>query len=126
MRSSFVPDLIHRTGLERGSHMVDLGCGLGDLLLRTSLASGCNVWGIEQRVDLHRLGVRLMKEVQELSKSQGLRLGTVILRQGDFCHDENVRLALDCADVVVGLFTLTVALTNDAEEVGGARLQSID
>ena len=97
---SFISDIVHITNLQQGKHFLDLGAGVGNVVLQAALQSGCSSTGVE-----------IMPKAAEISRSQhaqlearlrywGLSMGEVELIEGDF-RVVNLSKQLAKADVVL-------------------------
>lgn len=98
---SFVAEIIHVTELHRGSVFLDLGSGVGNVVLQVSVQVGCCSFGIELREDLAGIATKYLQAVQSRCSMWGATMGAAELWQGDFTSDPRLDQLLPCADVIV-------------------------
>lgn len=80
---------------------VDLGSGVGNVVLQAALEVGCESWGIEQMVNPAGLAAKQHDEFRARVRMWGLYAGRVTLLQGDFLASRDIDEALKRADVVL-------------------------
>jgi H3 lysine-79-specific histone-lysine N-methyltransferase len=97
----FAHDVFFETELRSDHVFVDLGSGVGNVVLQAALETGCEAWGIEQMANPARLGAAQLVEFEERCKRWSLRPGKVTLLQGDFLISEEIDKVLKRADVVL-------------------------
>ena len=97
----FAHDVFFETELRSDHVFVDLGSGVGNVVLQAALETGCEAWGIEQMANPVRLGSAQLAEFEARCKRWSLRPGKVTLLQGDFLVSEEINKVLRRADVVL-------------------------
>jgi len=97
----FVHDIFFETELRSDHIFVDLGSGVGNVVLQAALETGCEAWGIEQMANPTRLGAAQLAEFEARCKRWGLRPGKVTLLQGNFLGSDEIDKVLKRADVVL-------------------------
>lgn len=98
---SFTDKIIAQTGLHAGSLLVDLGSGVGNVLLHAALATGCSAFGIEFMAGPAALARQQLQQLRTRSRMWGLSMGNIELEEGDMLTSSRVDALLPKADVVV-------------------------
>ncbi|KAI6022568.1 histone-lysine N-methyltransferase [Pisolithus marmoratus] len=98
---SFTDKIIAQTGLHAGSLLVDLGSGVGNVLLHAALATGCSAFGVEFMAGPAALAQEQLWQLRKRCRMWGLSLGNVELEEGDMLASSRVDALLPKADVVV-------------------------
>ena len=103
--------------LSPGDVFVDLGSGVGNVVLQAALEVGCESWGCEAMQEYCRVAVLQRIEFVARCHLWGLSLGEIRLEKGDFLENLAIKKALKRADAVLvnnQVFTpeLNEALTN--------------
>ncbi|KAG0140821.1 hypothetical protein CROQUDRAFT_664651 [Cronartium quercuum f. sp. fusiforme G11] len=102
LRPKFVSDLIHLAGLKPGQVFVDLGSGVGNIVMQVVLEAGCVGVGFENMSSCCKLADGQMREViGRCQKFWGVSLGQPLLLEADFTTDGRVGQWLKQADVVL-------------------------
>lgn len=94
-------DIFRKTKLNQEQVFVDLGSGVGNVVLQAALEIGCESWGIEMMPNPCDLADLQAKEFPARSQLWGLSVGKVHLRRGDFTTDRDIGQVLKRADVVL-------------------------
>ncbi|EPQ27185.1 uncharacterized protein PFL1_05108 [Pseudozyma flocculosa PF-1] len=98
----FMSEIAQLTRLGPGKVFVDLGSGVGNLLIQTSLQTGAEAYGCEMMAVPAGLAERQIQEAQRRWRLWGLKGGDrVEAWKGDFGEHEGVRDVLRRADVVL-------------------------
>lgn len=97
----FSSQIFRETSMKPGQIFVDLGSGVGNVVLQAALEVGCESWGCEIMTNATTLAVRQKDEFEARCKLWGLAPGTVHLQEGDFLTNEKIREVLPQADVVL-------------------------
>jgi H3 lysine-79-specific histone-lysine N-methyltransferase len=97
----FVSDIFKKTNLNHEMTFVDLGSGVGNVVLQAALEVGCESWGIEMMENPCDLAELQEKEFPERTRLWGLKAGKVSLLRGDFTKNEKIGDVLKRADVVL-------------------------
>lgn len=98
---SFTSDIIAATGLHKDSLFMDLGCGVGNVLVQASLETCCRSYGIEVMPTPAEVGREQLKQIQKRCRMWGLSMGEVELEEGDMLTSRRVTELLPQADVVL-------------------------
>ncbi|KAG8220237.1 histone-lysine N-methyltransferase [Butyriboletus roseoflavus] len=97
----FTSDIIAATGLNSSSLLMDLGSGVGNVLLQASLQTGCRSYGIELLEGPADVARQHWKQFQKRCRMWGVRTGDVELEQGDMLRSKRASELLGEADVVL-------------------------
>ncbi len=98
----FVTDiLVDRLGMMSSQVFVDLGSGVGNVVLQAALEIGCESWGCEMMENACNLADVQKKEFAERCRLWGIAPGDVHLERGDFRLNAPIQEALKRADVVL-------------------------
>jgi hypothetical protein len=68
---SFVAQLIRDVGIDDTDSLVDIGSGIGTVLIQVAAVTGATCRGIELRQELHDAAVRLWAAFQQVAQSRG-------------------------------------------------------
>ena len=98
---SFTSDIIAATGLNSSSLLMDLGSGVGNVLLQASLQTGCRSYGIELLEGPANVALQQWKQFQKRCRMWGVRTGDVELEEGDMLRSKRVSELMGEADVVL-------------------------
>lgn len=80
---------------------VDLGSGVGNVVLQAALQIGCESWGIELMPNASKLAAKQKDDFTARCQAWGVRPGAVHLEDGSFFENKNIDEVLKRADVVV-------------------------
>lgn len=97
----FVREVFDRTHLNHEHVFVDLGSGVGNVVLQAALDVGCESWGIEMMPNACELAEQQAKEFAARTRLWGLSTGKVTLLEGDFTETPQVVDVLKRADLVL-------------------------
>jgi len=97
----FISDIIERTNLTSDMVFVDLGSGVGNVVLQAALETGCESWGCEMMENACNLAEAQQREFSARCRLWGIKPGRVHLERGDFRKNENIIKALARADVLL-------------------------
>ncbi|KAJ1732265.1 Nucleosomal histone H3-Lys79 methylase [Coemansia biformis] len=98
---TLISEFIERTGIARESMFIDLGCGIGNVVLQVAAQTGCHACGIEIMEVPARLAGRQAREFESRMQLYGLGRTSVQMWHGDFCESADVQRHLPRADVVL-------------------------
>jgi H3 lysine-79-specific histone-lysine N-methyltransferase len=102
LEATFISDIVHHCGVTPSSRFVDLGSGVGNVVLQLSLQAGCETYGIELRPKLVTLAQKQRQELENRCRMWGVTSNlNVELEQGDFRESQRAREKLREADVVL-------------------------
>ncbi|KAJ1335868.1 [histone H3]-lysine79 N-trimethyltransferase [Microdochium nivale] len=99
-------DFIHRILVEQAKMtsdqvFVDLGSGVGNVVLQAALEVGCNSYGFEMMENACDLAEEQEREFRNRCLLWGIAPGRVSLERGDFTKTDKVSQVLKKADVVL-------------------------
>jgi H3 lysine-79-specific histone-lysine N-methyltransferase len=97
----FISNIFKETQLKSGQIFVDLGSGVGNVVMQAALEIGCESWGCEIMHNAADLAVLQQAEFKARCRLWGLSAGKVHLRKGDFLEEESIRKVLQKADVIL-------------------------
>jgi H3 lysine-79-specific histone-lysine N-methyltransferase len=97
----FVSEILHKTRLNHEQVFVDLGSGVGNVVLQAALEIGAESWGIEMMPNPCDLADLQAKEFPARAKLWGINVGKVHLLRGDFTRNTRIGEVLKRADVVL-------------------------
>ncbi|PPJ55036.1 hypothetical protein CBER1_01462 [Cercospora berteroae] len=99
--SRFCSDIFKKTKLTHEMKFVDLGSGVGNVVLQAALEIGCDSTGIEVMPNPCEAAELQEREFPGRTKLWGLAAGKIRLLQGDFLEHPEVPNILKEADVVL-------------------------
>ncbi|EEQ90096.2 Nucleosomal histone H3-Lys79 methylase [Blastomyces dermatitidis] len=97
----FISEIFKQTKLKSNQVFVDLGSGVGNVVLQAALEIGCESWGCEMMQNACDLAELQGREFEARCRLWGLAPGTVRLIRGCFLSQESIIKALQRADVVL-------------------------
>ena len=98
----FISNILRRdTRLKSDQIFVDLGSGVGNVVLQAALEVGCESWGCEMMENACDLAELQEKEFRARCRLWGLCAGSVHLERGDFLENVEIGKVLKKADVVL-------------------------
>lgn len=98
---TLVSRIIRDTGLHEGSLFLDLGSGVGNVVLQASLQTGCTSYGIELMEQPAKLARSQLEQFRVRCRMWGFRMGEVELEEGDMLKSRRVDELIPKADVVL-------------------------
>ena len=98
---SLVSDVIRHTGLGEDSLFLDLGCGVGNVVLQASLQTGCRSFGVEIMPTPAGMARDQLEQLKIRTRMWGVRMGEVEIEEGDMLKSERVAKLMSEADVVL-------------------------
>ncbi|KAI9142786.1 histone-lysine N-methyltransferase [Paraphysoderma sedebokerense] len=96
----FVKELVEKTGITRDSVFVDLGSGIGNVVLQVAAQTGCEAHGIEIMEKPAQLGIQQQKEFEARMKFFNKPFGKIHLYQGDMTQSGAIDRVLSRCDVI--------------------------
>lgn len=93
--------LVEQTKMTSGQVFVDLGSGVGNVVLQAALEIGSECYGCEMMDNACNLAEEQMKEFDARCKLWGIKPGKTQLERGDFRKNVVIHEALKRADVVL-------------------------
>ena len=97
----FISNIFKETGLKSDQVFVDLGSGVGNVVLQAALEVGCESWGCEMMQNACDLADLQQAEFKARCRLWGVAPGKTHLARGDFLTEENIIAVLKRADVVL-------------------------
>lgn len=97
----FVHKFFAQTGLKSSHVFVDLGSGVGNVVLQAALQTGAESWGIEKMDLAAKLGSQQSAELTARARLWNIHLGEIHLLHGDFLETPEIDEVLRRADVVL-------------------------
>ena len=98
----FISDILRKdTKMNSDQIFVDLGSGVGNVVLQAALEIGCESWGCEMMENACDLAELQEKEFKVRCRLWGLAVGDIHLQRGDFLENAKIGKALKKADVVL-------------------------
>ncbi|KAL8722944.1 MAG: hypothetical protein Q9225_000636 [Loekoesia sp. 1 TL-2023] len=97
----FVSEIFRITGLGPDHVFVDLGSGVGNVVLQAALEVGCESWGCEIMENACVLASLQEQEFKARCRLWGLASGDINLQRGDFLDNATTHKVLQRADVVL-------------------------
>jgi H3 lysine-79-specific histone-lysine N-methyltransferase len=97
----FVHKIFAQTGLNSSHVFVDLGSGVGNVVLQAALQTGAESWGIEKMELAASLGSKQAAELEARARLWNISLGAIHLISGDFLESPAIDAVLRRADVVL-------------------------
>ncbi|KAF7720301.1 Histone-lysine N-methyltransferase, H3 lysine-79 specific [Penicillium ucsense] len=97
----FISDIFKETKLKSGHVFVDLGSGVGNVVLQAALEIGCESWGCEMMANACDLAELQQAEFKARCRLWGILPGKTHLVRGDFLEQESIINVLKRADVVL-------------------------
>jgi H3 lysine-79-specific histone-lysine N-methyltransferase len=97
----FISTIFKETRLKSGQVFVDLGSGVGNVVLQAALEIGCESWGCEMMENACDLAELQQGEFKARCRLWGIASGETHLVRGDFLKEESISDVLKRADVVL-------------------------
>ena len=97
----FVTEIIKTTGLNSSHLFLDLGSGVGNVVLQASLATGCKSYGIEMMAGPAKLARIQLEQFRIRCKMWGVSMGDVELEEGDMLRSGKTDDLITKADVIL-------------------------
>ncbi|KZF26588.1 histone-lysine N-methyltransferase [Xylona heveae TC161] len=97
----FISQIFKDTKLKSEHVFVDLGSGVGNVVLQAALEIGCESWGCEMMEGPCDLAELQDKEFKARARLWGLAVGSTHIERGDFLKNEKIGKVLQRADVVL-------------------------
>ena len=94
-------EMIRLTKLHEDSLFLDLGSGVGNVVVQASLQTGCKSYGIELMPHPARVARDMSEQIQIRCRMWGVRMGKVELEEGNMLSSRRVDELISKADVVL-------------------------
>lgn len=98
---SLIADIIRVSGLKPDSLFMDMGSGVGNVVLQASLQTGCKSFGIEIMPAPAKIARSQLEQLKIRCRMWGVSMGDVELEEGDMLKSEKVTQLISKADVVL-------------------------
>lgn len=94
--------MCHRAGLKPGVNFLDLGSGIGNVVIQTALLSGCSSAGVEKLESTASIADEVHRVFKQRCALWGVESGPTEVFQGDFMvHTETLESKIKNADVIL-------------------------
>ena len=97
----FVSQIISQTKLKSDQVFVDLGSGVGNVVLQAALEVGCESWGCEMMEAACAIAECQEREFDVRCRLWGIKPGKIHLERGDFRESTATKEAMRRADVIL-------------------------
>ena len=97
----FISTIFKETRLKSGQVFVDLGSGVGNVVLQAALEIGCESWGCEMMENACDLAELQQVEFKARCRLWGIAPGETHLVRGDFLKEQSISDVLKRADVIL-------------------------
>ena len=97
----FIHEIVQITGLNQDSLFIDLGSGVGNVVVQASLQSGCTSYGIELMPHPAKVANEVVEQIKIRCRMWGVRIGQVELEEGNMLESHRVDELISKADVVL-------------------------
>lgn len=98
---SLVHEIIQLTGLKEDSLFLDLGSGVGNVVVQASLQTGCRSFGIELMHAPAKVARAMVKQFQIRCRMWGVAVGDMELEEGNMLQSSRVNELIPQADVML-------------------------
>eukprot|EP00158_Paraphelidium_tribonemae_P006949 Partr_v1_DN28048_c3_g1_i2_m56702 putative Histone methyltransferase that specifically methylates histone H3 to form H3K79me. This methylation is required for telomere silencing and for the pachytene checkpoint during the meiotic cell cycle by allowing the recruitment of RAD9 to double strand breaks. Nucleosomes are preferred as substrate compared to free histones (By similarity) len=99
-RPSTITDLIRITNIKQQHTFLDLGSGIGNVVLQIHAQTGCKAYGIELLEIPANYAKLQLNEFKARLGMYGREAGEVVVWKGDFTNNDRVHAIISIADVV--------------------------
>lgn len=96
-----VYEIVQMTGLNENSLFLDLGSGVGNVVIQASLQSGCTSYGIELMPHPAKVAKDMVEQIKIRCQMWGVRIGEIELEEGDMLTSSRLDELIPKADVVL-------------------------
>ncbi|KIK58651.1 hypothetical protein GYMLUDRAFT_60668 [Collybiopsis luxurians FD-317 M1] len=97
----FLQRIFEEAELTSASYIVDMGSGVGDVVVQASLYAGCSAFGIELHPDLMKLAEGLLSHIQQLGQLSSIPIGGMEIIQRNMLTDATAKYHIEHADLIV-------------------------
>lgn len=101
LKPRFISRALAEAGLKSDQVFVDLGSGVGNVVLQAALEFGCESWGCEMMENACNLADAQQVEFAARCRLWGIQAGEVRLERGDFLENQEIQKAMRRADVIL-------------------------
>ncbi|GAB5593563.1 Nucleosomal histone H3-Lys79 methylase [Umbelopsis nana] len=101
INSILIKEFIERTNINSKSVFIDMGCGIGNVVLQVAAQTACEAHGIEIMETPCKLAKLQLKEYATRMRAWQLPSGNIRIRLGNFLESPEIHQALKRADVIL-------------------------
>lgn len=101
LKPRFIDQIFVDTSLRSDQVFVDLGSGVGNVVLQAALQIGCEAWGVERMDNPANLAAKQVEEFEPRCKRWALNVGKARVLHGDFMETPRINEVLRRADVIL-------------------------
>jgi [histone H3]-lysine79 N-trimethyltransferase len=101
LKGRFISEALAEAGLKSDQIFVDLGSGVGNVVLQAALEFGCESWGCEVMENACKLAEAQEREFAARCRLWGIKPGLVQLERGDFLVNQKILNIIQRADVIL-------------------------
>ncbi len=94
-------EIIRLTQLREDSLFLDLGSGVGNVVVQAALQTGCTAYGIELMPQPARVARDMVEQIKIRARMWGISIGHMELDEGDMLKSKRVDELMSKADVVL-------------------------
>ncbi|KAJ7725529.1 histone-lysine N-methyltransferase [Mycena maculata] len=98
---SLVHEILELTKLKEDSLFLDLGSGVGNVVVQASLQTGCRSYGIELNPTPAKVAKNMAANFKVRCRMWGVKVGDIELEEGDMLTSPRVNELISQADVVL-------------------------
>lgn len=98
---TLISEFIERTNITSATRFMDLGCGIGNVVLQVAAQTGCRASGVEIMKVPARFGERQANEFEHRMRQYMFPQGKIQIWRGDFCDSSLIHKQLPEADVLL-------------------------
>ncbi|CAI2189904.1 7205_t:CDS:2, partial [Funneliformis geosporum] len=115
LQFALVEEMIQKAGINSNSTFIDLGCGIGNIVIHINARIGCDSYGVESNEARFDIADRQVNEYKGRMALWGLdQTGTVEVKKADFLNSDYVIRLLRKADIVLTNNYAFTSSTNEA------------
>lgn len=98
---SLVHEIVQLTKLRENSLFLDLGSGVGNVVVQASLQTGCRSYGIELMPGPARVAREMVEQFKIRCRMWGVKVGEMELEEGDMLESKRMDELIKVADVIL-------------------------
>lgn len=97
----FLYRILQEAGINENSLFMDLGSGVGNLVVQAALQTGCRSYGIEQSDEPAKIAENMVPEFKQRCAMWGIQPGEIEVEHGDMLTSKRVNELMPQADLVL-------------------------
>ncbi|KAG8826580.1 Nucleosomal histone H3-Lys79 methylase [Serendipita sp. 400] len=102
LNGGLISEIVQRAALKPGMKFLDLGSGIGNVVIQTALLSGCSSYGVEKLSMTAEIADVVHHVFKQRCQMWGIESGPTDVFQGDFMnHTEKLQSIIKDADVIL-------------------------